>query len=265
MLPERLLLQAGILTRSADSFERACAGVRSLRRLAGLKAWSHLAQQDVRPCCVVRWTRSQSNHRRDSPLGIWIWLLLPERRYLRPDQCQPKRLQRRLYAGDPFPMLAALKGIHLDDIRKYEHFAADLQGAFHYNYVFIEPSYCLLNDYKGSTSEYPPDNVRLGEGLIKATYEAIRNSPIWNTSILIITWDEHGGFYDHVTPPAAVAPGDTSPSAGHNKNGFTFEQYGPRVPAVVISPWIPKNVVDHRRMIILRFQRLSRSYLAWTP
>lgn len=158
----------------------------------------------------------------------------------------PKGIQRRLYAGDSFPMMAALKGIHLDDIRPYEHFAADLQGAFPYNYVFIEPSYCLLNDYKGSTSEHPLDDVRLGEGLIKATYEAIRNSPVWNTSILIITWNEHGGFYDHATPPAAIAPGDSSPGTGHNKFGFTFEQYGPRVPAVVISPWIPKNIGDHR-------------------
>ena len=155
-------------------------------------------------------------------------------------------LQRRLYAGDPFPMLAALKGIHLDDIRKYELFANDLQGPFPHNYVFIEPSYCLFNDYKGSTSEHPLDDIRLGEGLIKATYEAIRNSPLWKSSVLIITWDEHGGFYDHATPPPAVAPGDTVPSQGHNQFGFTFEQYGPRVPAVVVSPWIPKNVVDHR-------------------
>jgi phospholipase C len=157
-----------------------------------------------------------------------------------------KGLQRRLYAGDPFPMMAALKDIHLDDIRKYELFAADLQGPFPYNYVFIEPSYSLLNDYKGSTSEHPLDDVRLGEGLIKATYEAIRNSPLWKSSLLIITWDEHGGFYDHAIPPPAIAPGDTAPSAGHNQSGFTFEQYGPRVPAVIISPWISKNTVDHR-------------------
>jgi phospholipase C len=162
------------------------------------------------------------------------------------DRLSAKGLQRRLYAGDNFPMMAALKGIHLDDVREYELFAADLQGSFPYNYVFIEPSYCLLDDYRGSTSEHPLDDVRLGEGLIKATYEAIRNSPIWKNSVLIITWDEHGGFYDHAIPPAALAPGDTTPSTGHNKYGFTFEQYGPRVPALVISPWIPKNVVDHR-------------------
>jgi phospholipase C len=157
-----------------------------------------------------------------------------------------KGLQRRLYAGDDFPMMAALKGIGLGDIRPYEKFATDLQGAFPYSYVFIEPSYALLNDYRGSTSEHPLDDVRLGEGLIKSTYEAIRNSAVWKTSVLIITWDEHGGFFDHVCPPAAVAPADTAPTADHNKYGFTFERYGPRVPAVVISSWIPKNVVDHR-------------------
>ena len=162
------------------------------------------------------------------------------------DRIQARGLQRRLYAGDDFPMIAALKGIHLDDIRNYDHFAADLQGAFPYSYVFIEPSYCLLDDYKGSTSQHPLDDVRLGEGLIKTTYEAIRNSPLWKSSVLIITWDEHGGFFDHAIPPVAVAPGDTTPTSRHNKYGFTFEQYGPRVPAVVVSPWIPKNVVDHR-------------------
>jgi phospholipase C len=162
------------------------------------------------------------------------------------DRLEAAGIKRRLYAGDDFPMVAALKGIALDDIRQYRHFAADLQQPFPYSYVFIEPSYNVLNDYKGSTSEHPLADVRLGEGLIKATYEAIRNSPLWNSSLLIITWDEHGGFYDHALPPSATASGDSTPSVGHNKFGFTFEQYGPRVPAVAISPWIPKNQIDHR-------------------
>jgi phospholipase C len=103
-----------------------------------------------------------------------------------------------------------------------------------------------LNEYKNSTSQHPLTDVTLGEGLIKETYEAIRNSPHWNSSVLIITWDEHGGFYDHAIPPSAVAPGDTTPQDKHNRYGFTFEQYGPRVPAIVISPLVPKNVIDHR-------------------
>jgi phospholipase C len=64
--------------------------------------------------------------------------------------------------------------------------------------------------------------------------------------MLIITWDEHGGFYDHAAPPAAVAPGDSAQNSQHNQFGFTFEQYGVRVPAVVISPLIPRNLIDHR-------------------
>ena len=63
---------------------------------------------------------------------------------------------------------------------------------------------------------------------------------------MLITWDEHGGFFDHAIPPAAVAPGDTAPQDKNNQYGFTFQQYGPRVPAVVISPLVPKNVIDHR-------------------
>ena len=154
---------------------------------------------------------------------------------------------RRLYAGDDFPMVAALKGIGLGDVRRYGFFAGDLQQPeYPYNYVFIEPSYDVFHEYRSGNSQHPLGDVRAGESLIKATYEAIRNSPHWERSMLIITWDEHGGFYDHAKPAKAVAPGETPPVGGHNLNGFTFEQYGPRVPALVISPWIPRNVIDHR-------------------
>ena len=163
------------------------------------------------------------------------------------DALMRKGITRCLYGGDDFPMVAALKGIHLDDIRDFSDFAADLsQSSYPFGYIFIEPSYDILNDYRNGTSQHPLADVTHGEWLIKATYEAIRSSVVWPTSLLIITWDEHGGFYDHADPPAAVAPGDTTPSANYNKAGFTFEQYGPRVPAVVISPLIPKNLVDHR-------------------
>jgi len=162
------------------------------------------------------------------------------------DELQRKNVTRRLYAGDDFPMVAALKGIALSDIRPYGDFAQDLQASYPYSYTFIEPSYNVTSEYKCSTSQHPLDDVTRGEALIKCTYEAIRNSPLWDNSLFILTWDEHGGFYDHAAPPGAVAPGDTVAGSGHNKFGFTFEQYGPRVPAVVISPWIPRNLVDHR-------------------
>jgi phospholipase C len=163
------------------------------------------------------------------------------------DALKKRGLSHRFYAGDDFPMVAALNGISLFDIHHYSDFAGDLsKGAFQYGYIFIEPSYDVLNEYKNSTSQHPLTDITLGEAFIKETYEAIRNSELWDTSVLIITWDEHGGFYDHVSPPAAVAPGDSQPNGKHNQYGFTFEQYGPRVPAIVISPLIPKNTIDHR-------------------
>lgn len=163
------------------------------------------------------------------------------------DAVKKKGLNYRLYAGDDFPMVAALKGISLFDIHHYSDFAGDLsKGAYQYSYTFIEPSYDVLNEYKNSTSQHPLTDITLGEALIKEIYEAIRNSGLWDTSALILTWDEHGGFYDHVSPPAAVAPGDSQPNGKSSQYGFTFEQYGPRVPAVVISPLIPRNTIDHR-------------------
>ncbi len=164
------------------------------------------------------------------------------------DRMNRKNIKWRLYAGDNFPVVAALKGIQLTDIHDYHKFLHDVaQPDYSVSYTFLEPDYGnTLSDYKCGTSQHPLDDVTRGEALIKCTYEAIRNSPVWNSSLLIITWDEHGGFYDHVAPPAAVAPGDTGISDKMNQYQFTFKQCGPRVPAIVISPLIPRNLIDHR-------------------
>jgi phospholipase C len=162
------------------------------------------------------------------------------------DRLNASSIRRRIYGGDDFPMVAALKGLNLSDIRHYSLFANDLQqSGYADRYVFIEPSYDVLNKYRNGTSQHPLGDVTRGEALIKQTYEAIRNSPVWDSSLLIITWDEHGGFYDHLPPGAAPAPADGA-AATFNQNGFSFDLYGPRVPAIVVSPLIPANQVDHR-------------------
>jgi phospholipase C len=155
----------------------------------------------------------------------------------------------QIYSGDDFPLVAALRGITLADIHNYDEFASAVANPnYPWLYTWIEPNYgdMVSGTFKGGNSQHPIDGVAEGERLIKATYEAIRNSPHWNTSLLIITWDEHGGFYDHVAPPRAIPPGDTEPLAKYNQYGFTFTQYGIRVPAVIVSPFIPSNLIDHR-------------------
>ncbi len=163
------------------------------------------------------------------------------------DALRAKQIPFHLYSGDDFPMVAALKGIELTDVHRVSDLVKDLaRDPFPYSYVFIEPSYDVLNDYKRGDSQHPLGDVRRGEALVKEIYEALRRSPAWESSLFVVVWDEHGGFYDHVRPPGAPPPGDTTPRSKYNRSGFTFAQRGVRVPAIVVSPLIPKGMIDHR-------------------
>jgi phospholipase C len=174
------------------------------------------------------------------------------------DVLNTQSIKWSIYRGDEFPITTALTGITILDTISYDDFEGDVSASnpnYQSSFTWIEPDYGDFGNgtYLGGNSEHPIDDVTNGEALIKSVYEAIRNSPIWDSSLLIVTWDEHGGFYDHVEPPAAPAPGDTitapippfsSPQI--NEYGFNFEQYGVRVPAVVVSAYTPQNLIDHR-------------------
>jgi phospholipase C len=173
-----------------------------------------------------------------------------------------------VYHGDDLPQILALHG--MDPVTVATHFhdlsdlAADLQDpGFSAAYIFIEPNYGHVlpltgENFQCGNSQHPIDDVTRGEALIKYVYESIRQSLHWESSLLVVTYDEHGGFYDHVPPPPAVPPGDTTDPA-NNSHGFRFDQQGVRVPAVIVSPWIPIaaqadglqgqscNLIDHTR------------------
>jgi len=140
------------------------------------------------------------------------------------------------------PQVLALKGIGYSEFASMSAYGDDLLAPYDAAYTVIEPHYGnVWNDtYRGGSSQHPTDDTCGGEGLIKAVYEKLRASPLWYTSLLIITYDEHGGFYDSVVPPAATPPGDGGTEG--NKHGFDFSQYGVRVPAIIISPTIAEGV-----------------------
>eukprot|EP00040_Diaphanoeca_grandis_P003851 m.26128 g.26128 ORF g.26128 m.26128 type:complete len:512 (+) comp15286_c0_seq2:50-1585(+) len=93
---------------------------------------------------------------------------------------------------------------------------------------------------EASSDQHPDHDVRLGEAMMKETYEILRSSPNWNSTMFIITYDEHGGFYDHVPPPMNVPAPDDLPSF---PDKFNFTRLGVRIPVVLVSPWVSKGTV----------------------
>jgi phospholipase C len=111
------------------------------------------------------------------------------------------------------------------------------------SFVFIEPEYfgAAQND------DHPPHNIVKAEKLIADVYNAIRSNPsLWQSTLLLVVYDEHGGFYDHVEPPAAIPPDD-------HREEWTFDRLGVRVPAILVSPWVGKRVektpFDHTSLL----------------
>ncbi len=119
----------------------------------------------------------------------------------------------------------------------FGQFGTDAKNGQLPNYSFIEPKYFSL--FGEANDQHPPHDIRAGEALIADVYISLRDSPLWEKTLLVVLYDEHGGTYDHVTPSPATAP-DAYTSQ------FAFNRYGLRVPAVLISPFIPKGTIDQR-------------------
>lgn len=111
------------------------------------------------------------------------------------------------------------------------------------NYVVIEQRY-MDSKQKPATDDHPSHDVYQGQMFIKEVYETLRSSPQWNETLFIITYDEHGGFFDHVPTPVKGVP---SPDGivGPDPFFFKFDRLGVRVPTIMVSPWIEKGTVVH--------------------
>ena len=140
------------------------------------------------------------------------------------------------YDADPLTRQTFTDLTHLADsyFGQFTDFQSDAASGSLPSYAFLEPSW-------GSTgnSQHPNYDVALGEQFLHDVYYALRNGPNWNQTLLIVTYDEHGGCFDHVPPPSGAIPPDST--AG--EYGFDFTRFGPRVPTLLISPLIPAGTV----------------------
>jgi len=107
-----------------------------------------------------------------------------------------------------------------------------------------EPIKLALDELDPSETEEDPGDMYLGERWAHEIVEAVVRSPAWPRTLLIYTYDEHGGYYDHVTPLAAVPPDDIPPKLNAGESG-DYSMYGPRVPAVVVSPYSKRGGVSN--------------------
>jgi phospholipase C len=110
--------------------------------------------------------------------------------------------------------------------------------------VFLDP--LLGTDAPDSNDEHPPGDVQIGQKFTSDAVHALFASPQWKRMAVFITYDEHGGLYDHVPPPPACAPDDRVPNLhiGDTTKGG-FDRYGMRVPMTVVSPYSKPGYVSH--------------------
>jgi phospholipase C len=107
-------------------------------------------------------------------------------------------------------------------------------------YSFIEPRF-LAELFKWPSDYHPPHNICRGETFLAEVYKSVRNSPYRDKILLIVTFDEHGGCYDHVPPPTGAAPPEPHPVSLDGK--FKFDRFGVRVPTIVISSYVEPGTV----------------------
>jgi phospholipase C len=157
------------------------------------------------------------------------------------DLLEKKGLPWTVYYGDiPQAIVLEHHWRSLHHFKRFEKFYTDLEKGELAAYTFIEPRFFNFHEWK-ATDQHPPHDVRLGEYLIAEVYDTLRNSPYWEKCLLVVTYDEHGGFFDRVSPPELVP----SPDGKESKDPhFDFTRLGVRVPTILVSPWVEKGSVD---------------------
>lgn len=124
---------------------------------------------------------------------------------------------------------------YLSMIKPMSSFFADAANGSLPNVALVDPD--LLNDR--SDSFHPPGDVRDGDGFLAKVYGAITRSPQWSSTLLIVTFDEWGGFFDHVPPPRAPLPAAEAAIGNDGLLGF-------RVPTILISPFVKRGAVSSK-------------------
>ncbi|MGI8664123.1 MAG: alkaline phosphatase family protein [Acidimicrobiales bacterium] len=145
------------------------------------------------------------------------------------------------FVDEPFMALWGAKYLTL--LKPAAQFLVDAAAGTLPNVSFVDPSF--VNEGEGQSGDYHPHgDIRAGEAFLSLIYHALRNSPAWDKTVLVVNFDEWGGFYDHVPPPRVI---DDTVKAALTPDGVPLPDYtqlGFRVPCIVASPWSKQRVVN---------------------
>jgi phospholipase C len=133
--------------------------------------------------------------------------------------------------------------MYLDNVAKIDNFYADAAAGNLPNVSFVDPN--TRDEFGGGDDFHPPGTPQLADQFLAKVVDAVTHSPQWGHLALFITFDEHGGLYDHVAPPPACAPDDIAPILGGGGTSYDFANYGFRVPLFVVSPYSKAHHVSH--------------------
>jgi phospholipase C len=165
------------------------------------------------------------------------------------DELDDAHVDWRIYHGDfPQSLLMVHQWDKMDHYREFDRWTADVQAGDLPAYVFIEPYYFGNEE----NDQHPPQDIMRGDLMVAEVFNALlANQTLFEQTLLVVLYDEHGGFYDHVSPPATVAPDG-------NTNTFAFDRLGVRVPAILVSPWLDRGFIstafDHTSILKMATQ-----------
>jgi phospholipase C len=135
-----------------------------------------------------------------------------------------------------FPKVFSANG---DKVRTFPQFLGDCRAG-------TLPSVSIVSPGVDRYTEENPSDIQLGEAYSASVINAVMDSPAWPKTVMFFMYDEHGGYYDHVPPPAAVPPDDIPPDVVATPTvPAAWNRYGLRVPAFVISPFAKRHYVSH--------------------
>ena len=145
------------------------------------------------------------------------------------DHCTAAGVSSRYYYGNiPFLALFPIDAIFYS--HSFSTFLADCAKGSLPAVSFVDPSFTLV--LNTGNDNHPESDIRNGDAFLAQVYEAVTTSPAWDSTVLVMNYDEWGGFFDHVPPPRALAPNDTDTDLVNGK-----ALLGCRCPCIVASPW----------------------------